>query len=169
MEVHWEAVKACQSCALEASFLSRLHSQAAFNIHSFFPPLSDVSARYLGSLRLWRCDLATAKSVKYGGGRRVQVPISQFGLSHALYVLDRHRDVSKDSFCGISYLVLIFKQKKKVRLFLFSFFFFQAFSFPFLSVQAGPQWRPLASSIHPKTSAHLQKTAIFRPLFTAFH
>lgn len=87
------ALRGCES--LPKLCVGGLHSQAAFNIHSFF---SDVSARYLGSLRLWRSDLATAKNVKYGGKKKAfQVCISQFGPCHALYVLD-HGDVGKVKF-----------------------------------------------------------------------
>lgn len=159
MELHWEAVKACQRGASEASFLSRLHSQAAFNIHSslfFFPP-SDVSERYLGSLTLWRSDLATAKSVKYGRrGKRVQLPISQFGLNHALNVLDHHDDVSKDSFCVVSHLVLIFK--KKVQYFL-SFKNFPFFWHHFFKLNSSVV--PFAKSMIPKISAENRKQPYF--------
>lgn len=80
------ALRGCESLpklCVGGPFLSGLHSQAAFNIHSFF---SDVSERYLGSFRLWRSDLATAKNVKYGGAEKKK---GLSGLYQPIWTLSR--------------------------------------------------------------------------------
>lgn len=140
-------------------------SQPSSIQHSFFLPPSTPLMSVQDTSALWDFEdvILSLQRVKYGRGRRVQVPISQFGPSHALYVLDHHCDASKHSLCVISYLVLIFKEIKNKCL----FFFPKHFHFFCSLFRPDPSGGPWHYSFIQKP--HLISRKQPHLVFTAFH